>query len=300
MPPSGITSTSVQADPLPSKRGEIGYIEFAESSPTNILSVRDLPPNPHPDDRDSDDHSFVYPDAVSPPLQPDSVVAEQSCSTASITKSHGILDLFKPEGPPAFGGLRLYTLVILAMQLILLGGTVAVWVLVSKRISQIGQLTIIPFHIIFVILVLVQLLLLERRLFRLYEERYNYVRPGEILPRHRSPRSSMILSLAPWNRPSLPTYAVALSESGVGTGDVEDLLIPYLPPPAYGNTRESTLVLQNIFRASSGPESSTGRPQSYVCGDEQGDLVQNADIARRLEETINRLEPPSAAHVVIR
>jgi len=292
MPPSGITSTSAQADPLPSKRGEIGY-----TSPANTLSVRNLPPSPHPDDRDSDDHSFVYPDAVP---QPDSVVAEQSSSTASITKSHGILDLFKPEGPPAFGGLRLYTLVILAMQLILLGGTVAVWVLVSKRISQIGQLTIIPFHIIFVILVLVQLLLLERRLFRLYEERYNYVRPGEILPRHRTPRSSMILTLAPWNRPALPPYAVALSESGVGTGDIEDLLIPHLPPPAYGNTRESTLDLQNILRANSGPEFSTGRRQSYVCGDEQGDLVQNADIARRLEETINRLETPSAAHVVIR
>jgi len=299
MPPSNITSTSAQADPLPSKRGEIGYIEVAEPSSTDTLSVR--PPNPHPDDRDSDDHSFVYPDAVNPPPQPDSVRAEQSFSTASITKSHGILDLFKPEGPPAFGGLRLYTLVILAMQLILLGVTVAVWVLVSKRISHIGQLTIIPFHIIFVILVLVQLILLERRLFRLHGERSNHVRPEDILPRHRSmPRSSMILTLAPWNRPSLPTYAVALSESGVGTGDVEDHHIPYLPPPAYGNTRESTLVLQNIPRANSGPESSTGRLQSYVCGDEQRDLVQNADIARRLEETMNRLEPPPAAHVVIR
>jgi len=293
MPPRGITSTSAQADPLPSKRGEIGY--FAESSPTNTLSVRNLPPSPHPDDRDWDDHSFVYPDAVNPPPQPDSVVAEQSSSTASSTKSHGILDLFKPEGPPAFGGLRLYTLVVLSMQLVLFGGTVAVWILVSKRIAEIGQLTIIPFHIIFVILVIVQVLLLERHLFRLYAERYNYVRPGEILPRHRTPRSSMILALAPWNRPPLPTYAVALSESGVGTGDVEDHAIPYLPPPAYGNTRESTLVLQNI-----GPQSSTGRLQSYVRGDEQGDLVQNADIARRWEETIIHVEPPSAAHFVIR
>jgi len=293
MPPSDVTSSSsAQADPLPSKRGEIGYIEVAESS-TDALNVRDLPR----------DDSSVYPGAVNPPPQSDSVVTEQSPPTATISlKSHRILDLFKPAEPSAFGGLRLFTLVALAVQLILLGGTVAVWVIAAKRLFQIGQLTIVPFHIVFVLLVLIQVVLLERRVFQLRGERYNYVRPGEILPRRRSvPRSSIILAFAPWNRPSLPTYAVALSESGVGTGDVEDHLIPCLPPPAYGNTRDSTLVLlQNNPRTISGPESSARRSQGCVSGDEQGDLVQNAELARRLEETMNGLEPPSAAHIVIR
>jgi hypothetical protein len=290
-----------QAQPLPSKRGEIGYIEAAES-PTEILhtvNAQGLPATRRPADRD---HSS----AVTPPPQSEVVTAcpsianEQSPSTASITKSHGILDLFKPEGPPAFGGLRLFTLVIFAAQLILLGGTATAWLFTSERLTQIGQTTIIPFHIIFAVLVLAQIVLLERCLFRLRGERYTYIHPGQTLLRHRNMSRSSMTLLAPWNRTSLPTYAAALSQSGVGTGDVEDHLIAAPPPPAYGNTRDSTLLLRAFLRnsigANSGGESGTGR---FVSTEEQEDQVQNAERARRLEETMNRFEPPPAAHIVI-
>lgn len=54
-------------------------------------------------------------------------------------------------------------------------------------------------------------------------------------------------SQAPWQRPPLPTYAAALAQSGVRTGDVEDGLIAQPPPPAYGKTRGSTLLLQGFL-----------------------------------------------------
>ncbi|KAF8527340.1 hypothetical protein JB92DRAFT_2867045, partial [Gautieria morchelliformis] len=56
------------------------------------------------------------------------------------------------------------------------------------------------------------------------------------------------MAFAPWNRPSLPTYAAALGVRG--TGDVEDAIIAAPPPPAYGNTRGSTLILASFLRNS--------------------------------------------------
>jgi hypothetical protein len=83
---------------------------------------------------------------------------------------------------------------------------------------------------------------LERRIYRLRRERYE--RPGQVLPRHRHSLSSSYdnNSIAPWNRPSLPTYGAVLVQSGVATGDVEDNLIAIPPPPAYGHIRGSTLI----------------------------------------------------------
>ena len=295
------------ADPLPLKRGEIGYIETAEP-PTDrsqdITSNTLVFPSRHPADRD---HSS---NAVIPPIQTEVVAhpsSEQSSSTASVTKCHGILDLFKPKKSPAIGGLRLSTLLIFAVQLILLGGTVAAWFFTSKRLEQLtyggqslfkGQPSIIFVHVLFSIAVLVQLVFLERRIFRLRGERYSHLHPGEILPRYRHniPGTSTTLAFAPWNRPPLPTYAAALSQSGVGTGDVEDRFIAVSPPPAYGNTRGSTLLLGGYSRNSPGAQNRNSA-LSYVSRDEQWDEVRNAEIARRLEETLNRLERPSAAHM---
>ena len=298
---NGVESPRPQADPLPLKPGEIGYIEVAEP-PAAILhniDMRDLPTR-HPLDTD---YPSVSSNAATPLSQSDVVTSpssEQSSSPTSMTKSHGILDLFKPEGPPAFWGLRLYTLVIFVVQLILLGGTVIIWVFTTKCLAQtlFGQSAIIFFHIVFIIVILVQLVFLERRLFRLRGERYSYVHPGEMLPRYRSmPRSSMTLNFAPWNRPPLPTYAAALSQSGFGTGDVEDHVIACPPPPPYGSTRDSTLLLRgflrNSLRANSGRAGSPSSDVSRdVSRDEQGDRVQG-----ELEETI---ESPSVAHIVVR
>jgi len=300
----GAESPRPQADPLPSKRGEIGYIEVVEL-PTDILhtlNVNDLP-TIHSGFRNHLPQAVS--DAATPPAQSEVVTcpSDQLSSTASIAKPNG---LFDSQRSRAFGGLRLDTLVIFAVQLIILGGTVAAWVFASNRLATkmakekhhqtpFGQP--IPMHFIFIVIILVQLVLLERLLFRLRGERYNYIHHGEILPHHRdTPRSSMIM-VAPWNQPPLPTYAAALSQSGVATGDVEDHLIAISPPPAYGNTRGSTPVLSGFSRNSLGRESGTGRPLSYVSRDEQSDQVQNSERVRRLEETMDRLEPPSAAYI---
>jgi hypothetical protein len=39
-----------------------------------------------------------------------------------------------------------------------------------------------------------------------------------------------------------------------------------------------------------------GRPISYRSVDEEWEVVQNAERARRLEDTLNTLERPAAAH----
>lgn len=318
IPFSGANSESPrpQADPLPLKRGEIGYVEAlepsTEASQDTTPSTHVLPAR-HPADRD---YSSVSPDAVIPPVQSES--GQQPSSTASITapitKSHVFLDLFKAENSPIFGGFRIATLLIFAMQLALFGGTITAWVFTSKRViyltstgqSLAGQPSLIYVHIVFIIPVLIQLVFLERRLFRLRGERYSYVHAGEILPRHRTniPQLSTALAFAPWNRPPLPTYAATLAQSGVGTGDAEDHLIAALPPPAYGNTRGSTLLLSGFLRDSlrapnrnSNPavqEFGTDRPLSYVSRDEQ---VQDPERARRIEETLSQLQSPSVAHI---
>jgi hypothetical protein len=309
IPSNGAESSRPQAGPLPSKQGEIGYIGTAEP-PTDILHPlnlqHDLPTTrpPHSVDRN---HSPISPaDAVTPPAQSEVVTcpsSDQLSSTASITKPNGMLGFFKSQGPPAFGGLRPYTLVIFAVQLTLLGGSVTAWVFASKCLAitaeqhhqtLLGLPTTIPMHIIFILVIFVQLVHLERALSRLREERYDYVHRGEILPRH-IPRSSIDSTVAPWNHSSLPTYAAALWQSGIATGDVEDHIIACSPPPAYDNTRRSTIV---ISRFSRNRESGTDRPLSYVSRDEQRDQVQNLERVQRLEETVDRLvEPPSAAHI---
>jgi len=119
------------------------------------------------------------------------------------------------------------------------------------------------------------------------------------------------MGFSPWNRPPLPTYAAALAQSGVGTGDVEDHLIAAPPPPAYGNTRGSTFLLSGFLRDSlraQRPVSAqtqasqinqpamverSERPISYVSVDEDWEEVQNAERARRLEETLSTLERPA-------
>ena len=311
MPSNGAESPRPQADPLPSKRGEIGYIETMEP-PTDILhtlNLYDLPTS-HSVDRNptSISPTPISPNfVINPPAQSEVVTFPSSdqLSSTSIPKRKGMLDFFKPQGPPALGGLRLYTLVIFAMQLTLLGGTVTAWVFATKRLAltaentPIGYAPIIAVHIVFIVVILIQIVFLERILFRLRDERYNYLH-GEMAPLHRRlSRSSVISPFAPWNHPPLPTYATALSQSGVATGDAEDNIIAILPPPAYNNTRGSTLILSGCSRNNLSRELELGRSRrlSYVSMDEQRDRIQTAESVRRLEETMVRLEPLSAAYI---
>jgi len=300
-----------QADPLPSKRGEIGFVEGVHSPTEAQQEVVSTLPARHPADRD---HSLPQSDlpppesASSPPLPPS--------SPTSITKSSSLLGFLKPK-TVSFGGVQSSTLLLFTLQLLLLAGTVIGWVFTTKVLIHIansggnmpgGQSSSVFVHVVFVFAVIGQLIYLERRIFRLRGERYSYLHPGEILPRHRNipltPETSTGIAFAPWNRPPLPTYAAALAQSGVGTGDVEDHLIAAPPPPAYGNTRGSTLLLAGYLRNSlraqrpqsaqsqAPPQTPDDRRLSYVSRDDEWDEIQNADRARRLEETLDRLEAP--------
>jgi len=203
------------------------------------------------------------------------------------------------------------------IQLAFLGGTIAAWVILVKILQpsqssdQFGG-SIVFVHVLFVIASLGQFIFLERRIFRLRAERYSHLHPGEVLPTHNRNRwigaNSTTIAFSPWSRPPLPTYAAALAQSGVGTGDVEDHLIAAPPPPEYGNTRGSTMLLTGFLRESlraqrpasvhsemSQREIASGeRPVSYRSKDEEWEAIQDADRARRLEETLSCLERPAS------
>ena len=110
-------------------------------------------------------------------------------------------------------------------------------------------------------------------------------------------------------------YAAVLIESGVGTGDVEDNHIAIVPPPAYGNTRGSTLLLAGfvsaefqqqarlareargerssmttVASAESNKSSDKSRPMSYVTVDSEWNARCDMNRATYLAETLARLE----------
>jgi hypothetical protein len=138
-------------------------------------------------------------------------------------------------------------------------------------------------------------------------ERYVFKHPGEMLPTslQRGQSVDAAMPVAPWSRPPLPTYAAALASSGVGTGDVEDIDIAQPPPPAYGQTRGSTLILAGFLRNSLRAQAreydhyrastmsvrnGNDRPISFVSQDEEWEVRRDADRARRIEEALATLE----------
>ncbi|KAF8908860.1 hypothetical protein CPB84DRAFT_1766170, partial [Gymnopilus junonius] len=263
-------------------------------------------PERHPADRDTLPPAPSESGHPLPPLPPTSSEQNVPSSPTSITKSPSILSFLKPK--KTIGGVQLFTLIIFR--------TIVAWVFLTKVFERLfskagngpNLSSTVFVHVVFVIVVIFQLVFLERRLFRLRAERYSHIHPGEILPRHRTiPLASDTgIAFAPWNRPPLPTYAAALAQSGVGTGDVEDHLIAAPPPPAYGNTRGSTLLLQGYLRDSlrvqrppsvhsTHSQVPDERPMSYVSRDEEWETIQDADRALRLEETLSRLRHPKEA-----
>ncbi|KJA21232.1 hypothetical protein HYPSUDRAFT_187841 [Hypholoma sublateritium FD-334 SS-4] len=321
LPVNTTTATEVrpQADPLPSKRGEIGYVDGVHdvsAIPHGNASDVDLPER-HPADR-GPLQTVPGPSSASPTTSPDIPPPPNNetstLSTVSITKSAHILFFLKPK--KSFGGVQSATIVQFTAQILLLGGTGVAWFFSTKLLQHMasqgenmpaGGSSTVLVHVIFLVAAVVQLVFLERRLFRMRGERYSHKHPGEVLPRHRripATADSTTIAFAPWNRPPLPTYAAALSQSGVGTGDVEDNLIAAPPPPAYGNTRGSTLLLQGYLRDSlrvqrppsvHSQTSTTMRHLSYVSSDEQWEEIQNADRSRQLEDTLNRLQSTQVA-----
>jgi len=210
-------------------------------------------------------------------------------------------------------GFRIMTFLLFIAQVLFLVGTAVGWAFTAMSVSKSGSSnnstdnpggnSAIFVHVAFAIVTLSQLLFLERTIFRLRAERYGHLHPGAILPNNMGFGVSVgntRLGIAPWQRPPLPTYAAALAETGHGTGDVEDNAIAVPPPPAYGNTRGSMLLLsgflRNSLRAQVRQQRSSqmtlrdDRPVSYMSHDSSWEVVVDADTARQLEETLSRLE----------
>ncbi|KAJ7030361.1 hypothetical protein C8F04DRAFT_1263883 [Mycena alexandri] len=340
---AAVPESRPQAGPLPRKRGEIGFSEdmLREAEASRSGTPTALMPERHPEDRgattaapaDTDSRAGSSESEVPPSTAP-SLTTLASTSTDSISKKKRILHFLKPKKVPSYGGLRLTTLLAFAFQFCMFSATIVGWYFSISRTSRMSSpppdsqsgdnsqqtnvlgnsSTQIFIHVVFGVATLVQLLFLERRVFRLRAERYSFVHPGEILPSaRRREMGDPSMGFSPWNRPSLPTYAAALAQSGAGTGDVEDHLIAAAPPPAYGQTRGSTMLLSGFLRDSlraqrpvsaqtqatvrpMSQRSDRGRPISYISVDEDWEEVQNAERARRLEETLSTLERPTPAH----
>jgi len=241
-----------EAGPLPQKRGEIGFVvgihdqlDLQPPSTAYILSPR------HPADRAGDLEAQIASPTTNIPITP--AVPQTNTANAPDTPNAAPK---KANRLPTIGGVGSITLSIFALQVLFVGATIGAWVLaahaLNKNSANLGGTLAIFLHTVFTVALLVQLIFVERSIYRIRGERYSYLHPGEILPsvRIRGRLPAPIIAFAPWNRPPLPTYAAALAQSGVGTGDVEDHLIAAPPPPAYGNTRGSRLLLQGHIRDS--------------------------------------------------
>ncbi|KAI0040045.1 hypothetical protein FA95DRAFT_1550168 [Auriscalpium vulgare] len=332
-----------QAGPLPSKRGEIGYVDDIhgqeEQEQRSGSPEQDALPARHP----ADHTPAPSVNGHGPfPAAPTVTITAPSASTDSLSTAHSTAkrSFLKPQNIPKYWGIRLDTILILFVQLLVFFGTIGAWVVtalvLSKKIGHTApaptQSTTSPdsstdntgdtnagssaifVHVAFGIFVLAQLVFVERRIFRIRAERYMYLHPGEVLPsslRRTTSARTASMGMAPWQRPPLPTYAAALAQDGFGTGDVEDSIIAQPPPPAYGKTRGSTLVLAGFLRNSlrvqareheaDRPNSEislrTDRPVSFRSIDEDWETRRDADRARRVEETLAALELREAGPV---
>ncbi|TRM68226.1 hypothetical protein BD626DRAFT_565077 [Schizophyllum amplum] len=245
-------ASSLQAGPIPSKRGEIGFREdlYNASSPSSSTTSLAAPlPARHPADRDPLP-SNTPADATAPPTTPDT-------PASSLPPPHK--KLLRRQA----AGMRLSTLVLFAIQMGVLIATAVGWGLAATqthglmavRPKEDGMGSAVVFvHVAFCLATLGQLLMLERRVYALRAERWAHLHPGEILPiAHRRGvfgGGGPHIPIAPWHRPPLPTYASIVADSGARTGDVEDEIIAAPPPPAYGHTRGSTLLLSGFLRDS--------------------------------------------------
>ncbi|KAJ7227303.1 hypothetical protein GGX14DRAFT_629326 [Mycena pura] len=286
-----------QAGPLPRKIGEIGgearlreAEEGRSSSPIAPL------PDRHPEERSPTEAAVaVAADSTVPSETTASstpLTTHGMNSTDSLSKKKRILSFFKPKHVPSYYGLRLTTLLACVSQCLAVAATIVGWYFTASRVGRSDSTTdnqppstgndstsnntssAIFIHVVFGVVTLVQLLFLERRIFRLRAQRYSYVHPGQILPSARlRAMGDPSLAFSPWNRPPLPTYAAALAQSGVGTGDVEDHLIAAPPPPAYGNTRGSTFLLSGFLRNSLRAE----RPASVHSTSSQRHMSQRSE-----------------------
>ncbi|QRV92370.1 hypothetical protein RhiJN_20388 [Ceratobasidium sp. AG-Ba] len=262
------------------KQGELGWTPPTnEAAPIPDQSEAPAPPARHPADRTPSSSPETAPDPNA------SSTSLGSQSQPSIFKQF----LRRPHPLPKINGIRSSTILRVVLLTGTLIGSIIGWVITVTRMNawnasanaappipmpvessppgtgnstvpamapsqqQMSQMTdssLVFVHVAFGAAVVFQLLMLERAVYRLRAERYAFLHPEEVMAASVG-ASGGIMSLAPWNRPPLPTYAAALGVRG--TGDVEDAIIAAPPPPEYGNTRGSTLLLSaaHLNRASS-------------------------------------------------
>ena len=311
-----------QAGPIPSKRGEIGFIEGVHEQVQEPSQMTDQVPLParHP----ADSHIPIpFQDPVNEARYSDAL---QTLSDSSSMTIVGKRRLSEHKRLPIFMGIGFTTLVLLGAQLLVFVGTLIGWVFAALALSsggtpQIpsadlvnnedisqdddsGPSRVVFVHLTFVIFVLTQIIFIERGIFRARTERHAFKNPSEMPPTslqhgHSGLNNSMLVT--PWICPPLPTYAAALTSSGACTGDVEDVEIARPPPPAYNKTRGSTLILASYLpenlhareyeqdRRASGTSVCSDCPISFVSLDEEWEArkFEDADRARRIEETEN-------------
>ncbi|KAH6911522.1 hypothetical protein BKA70DRAFT_1267969 [Coprinopsis sp. MPI-PUGE-AT-0042] len=298
-----------QAGPLPSKRGELGFIEGVHGQ-ANDQACNDTGaalPARHPADRDAPSADG---DSTSTPPTASGDAAQSSAPSAT-TPTTATPPTNKPssfKNKTFFGGIRIATFLIFLAQILFLGGFIGVWVITTQKVFKTtnggnfpgGLPSTVFIHVVFVFVLIGQLVFLERRIYTIRAERYAYLHPGEMLPRYRNRTregGDLNFAYAPWNRPPLPTYAAVLAQSGAGTGDVEDHVIAVAPPPAYGNTRGSRMLLQGFLTdelRAQRPTSAHSTIRPEVPNDdldlERGEANGTERVERRRGEALAQLE----------
>lgn len=205
--------STVQPQPgsPPTKRGELGYNESlnppstSNPEPEADVTARDEPiPARHPADRDQP------PPTPQPEQTPITSLNGNQPTVEPLSSSTFLSSLFRPKVTKC--GVRVSTILLLVTQGSLLLFTIAFWIVLSKVVlpsSNVGRMTAVSvfIHIAFIVCTIVQVVLLERLVFRYRAERYAMLHPGQIHPDvfSRGEQVSTRLALAPWNRPPLPT-----------------------------------------------------------------------------------------------
>jgi len=274
----------LEVGPLPRKRGEIGYREDLHSDPSQqeVTNDNNEPfPTRHPAD-------------TSPSSSPEPVVETPA-------QSRSVLPFLSRRNK---FGVKSSTTLFLIVQSLTILITITLWIVLAMHGPDSAG-TKVFVHTSFGAAVLVQLIFLERTVFTFRAERYAVAHPGEMMPGNILHPGLRGLSINPWNRPPLPTYAAVLYESGIATGDVEDVEIAVIPPPAYGVTRGSRFVIAGPISQELADQSRrvrlergyslsihspASRPVSYISTDLEWETRCDAARAAALQETLTQTE----------
>jgi len=327
-------SSSTQEEPLPRKPGELGYSQNVSTTATLSQSPGandedDMALRPHP--AESSSH-LPMPD---PPTSTGSLPMSSYTSPTRAQKANAIsiVKFFRGQSPnspvPVIYGIHLSTLLRLFFIAVAQIGTIIAWALtiIIVKVPRASPMApdgtneqngssmfsglntpVLFIHIGFGITTLLFGILLERAIFIARAERYHFLHPSDLGsgPDASAPRE---VGFVPWNRPNLPTYANALGYRG--TGDIEDHCIAPAPPPEYGNTRGSILLMSTLLQRypQERPTSYTSRISPGPGGRDDhndrddGDVLEDdvvVDYARRarmLEDALATLERRSPINI---